>query len=55
MLFEILRVAFILMIAIPFMVMFYEVTIDIWQRFWGFMNLRAKPVMISVISTITRT
>jgi hypothetical protein len=54
MFFEILKIAFISMIVIPFCIMFYEVTVDILQRFLGFFRAKAKPALISVMTTITR-
>jgi hypothetical protein len=52
--FELLKITFILLIAIPFMYMLYEVTVDISQRFWGFVQLKARPALVSLLAIITR-
>ena len=54
MFFELLKIGFILLIAVPFLVMFYEVIMDISKRSWQFFSVKAKPVLISVITTLSR-
>ncbi len=48
MLFEILKTTFILAIALPFVYMIYDVTVDVLQRFRGFYVRNAKPVLVRV-------
>jgi hypothetical protein len=52
MIFEILKIGFLLAIAIPFLFMIYEVVVDVLQRLLGFYyKMRARPAVIDTRNT----
>ena len=49
---EFLKVAVVILMAIPFLYMFYDVTKDLAKKTYLILTKKAKPVVISVISTL---
>ena len=47
---EFLKVAVTLILAIPFMYMFYDVTKDLLQKSYILISKKAKPALVSIIS-----
>ncbi|MFQ5602406.1 MAG: hypothetical protein ACE5HS_03990 [bacterium] len=54
MLFAILKTAVILLIAVPFIYMFVDVFVDLHKRSFHFYRHKAKPVVVSVLSTFSK-
>jgi hypothetical protein len=50
---EILKVAVTLIIAIPFVYMFYDVTIDLLKKLYTLISKKAKPVLVSILSVFS--
>ena len=48
MIFEILKLLFILLIAVPFIYMMYDVTADVLKRFLRFYRSALKPIPVRV-------
>ncbi len=49
---EYLKFAVVVIMAIPFLYMFYDVTKDLLQKAYLALTQKAKPVVISIISTL---
>ena len=52
MIFEILRIGVILLIAAPFLYMFYDVTVDFLKRSHEFYQKQAKPVLVGIMTSV---
>ncbi|MCG8603973.1 hypothetical protein MJD09_03110 [bacterium] len=48
MIFDVLRLMVVLLIAVPFLYMIYDVTVDVFKRFYGFYKTAVKPAPIRV-------
>jgi hypothetical protein len=49
---EFLKIAVVVLMAIPFIYMFYDVTQDLIKKLYLVITKKAKPVVISVISSL---
>ena len=47
---EFLKVAVTLIIAVPFIYMFYDVTVDLFTKLYTLISRKAKPVLVSILS-----
>lgn len=47
---EILAALVVILIALPFLYMVYDVTVDLLNNFYKTYIIKAKPVMISIVS-----
>lgn len=48
MIFDVLRLLVILLIAVPFLYMVFDVSVDVSKRFYGFYKAAFKPVPIRI-------
>ena len=49
---ELLKVAVVIFMAIPFVYMLYDVSKDLLQKLYIILTKKAKPAVVSVISTL---
>lgn len=54
MIFEILKYVFILLIAIPFLYMVFDVIVDVMRRFYGFYRRNIKTAFVGMMSTMLK-
>jgi len=47
---EFLKIAVTLILAIPFMYMFYDVTKELLNKLYIIVSKKAKPVLVSILS-----
>lgn len=54
MLLDVLKFLFILLIAVPFLYMMYDVVLDVLKRIYGFYNRNAKPAILSMFALLAK-
>ena len=54
MIFGILKYGFVLLIAIPFLVMFVDVIVDVARRFYGFYKTNVKHSLTTVFTSLLK-
>ena len=54
MILEVLKFLFLLLIAVPFLYMMYDVVVDVLKRIYGFYNRTAKPALLSMFALLAK-